>query len=182
MVLMEPILYIIIAVITYGIWIWKKKPLRAISYLGRIVFLTGCVILLTYYLLPLPLDSVAFRLFMDPLLPLNEAIKINPVAQVLEDKRHLDYYFANLISLFGGAALCGFSVNLLFDKTLSVRKHLQLSFLIPAGFFVFHAAFRLLTGYKWKIADSGQILWFMLFYFLGYGVCLLAEKVRKGDS
>ena len=182
MALMEPVPYIIIAIIVYGVWNWSKKPNRRVSFLGRGVFLVGCVILMTHYTIPLALDAITFNLFMDPLLPIGEAIKINHLAQIMEDKRHMDYYFANIIPLFSGAAMLGFSMDLAFDLPLPRKKHLLYSILIPAGFFVFHAAFRLITGYKWKIADSGQIIWFVLFYFVGYGVCLLSEKVRKRIS
>lgn len=182
MILEEPYIYSILAIITYVVWGLLKKPERQISYLGRGIFLTGCVVLAGYYLLPLPLDRVAFEAVTDPLLPVKEAIKINPIAQIIEDKRHLDYYFANLFPLFGGAALIGFSMDLSFAKALPAKKHLLLSFLIPAGFFVFHAAFRLISGSMWKMAESGQILWFMLCYFIGYGVCLFAERIRNGAS
>ena len=182
MLLDKPYIFIILAVITYVIWGMVKKPQRQISYIGRAIFLTGCVVLAGYYLLPLPLDRVAFEAFMDPLLPLKEAIKINPIAQIIEDRRHLDYYFANLLPIFGGAALIGFSMDILFAKNMPTKKHLLLSFLIPAGFFVFHAAFRLISGSMWKTAESGQILWFILFYFIGYGFCHFAERIRNGTS
>ena len=116
MFIAEPILFMIMAAVFYVIWVWKNKPLRVVSYFGRIVFLLSCIIFITYYFLPLPLDAYAFRIYMDPLLPLNEAIKINPVAQIIESKRHLDYYFANLLPLIGGATLFGFSMDLLFCK------------------------------------------------------------------
>ena len=182
MILESPLLYIIFAVVVYIVWTLLKKPKRNISYMGRGIFLAGCVVLAGFYLLPLPLDRVAFEAFLDPLLPLKEAIKINPVAQILEDKQHLDYYFANLFPMFGGAALIGFSMDISFAKPFLPRKHLLLSFLIPAGFFIFHAVFRLVSGSMWKMAESGQILWFMIFYFVGYGICLFAEKIRKGFS
>lgn len=182
MSLEEPVLFIILAVVIYAAWVLLNKPRRQISYFGRIIFLTGCVILASYYFLPLPLDRVAFDALTDPLLPLKEAIKINPIAQIIEDKRHLDYYFANLYPIFGGAALIGFSADLSFAKKLPAKKHLLLAFLIPAFIFVFHAAFRLISGSMWKMAESGQILWFMLFYFIGYGVCLFSEKIKNGLS
>lgn len=181
MVLIQPTPFIILAIIIYSVWM-LKKPQRKITYAGRIIFLAGCVLLAGYYLLPLPLDHQALEASMDSLLPLNEAIRLNPLAQIIEDKRYLDYYFANQYPIFGAAALIGFSADLSFAAPLPFKKHMLLAFLIPTGFFAFHAVFRLITGYMWKRADSGQIFWFVLFYFLGYGVCLLAEKIRTGVS
>jgi len=179
MVLLQSTPYIILATIVYIVWL-LKKPKRQISYVGRMIFLAGCVVLAGYYLLPLPLDTLAFETFMDPLLPMNEVIRINPIVTIMEKQHYLSEYFANLYPIFGGAALIGFSTDLIPNKPLAVKKHLLISFLIPFGIFVFHACFKLISGYMWKQADSGQIIWFILFYFLGYGVCCLAEKVRHG--
>ena len=180
MVILEPIPFIVFAAVVYVLWALLKKPQRAVSYWGRLILLAGCVILASYYFLPFPLGREAMEALLDPRLPLNEAIKINPAAQIMEDIRHLEYYFANLFPIFGAAALIGFSVDLTGSKTFPVKKHLLISFLIPCTLFIFHAVFKLITGYMWKIADTGQILWFMLFYFLGYLVSLLAEKIRSG--
>ena len=189
MVIFEPILPAVLFAIA---WIWwsvaagrKKQPMRMVE---RFLFLGGCFMVFCFYFIELPLDAVGFWAIADDVLPLNEAIRIIPFERLIEicQSGHADYYFEPYWIFYGGAALMGLTINLAVKKPMSLKKNVLVAFLIPLACFAFHAIIRLSTGAMWKLADTTDIIWFMIFYSIGYGIWRLvarwAKKRKKLDK
>ena len=187
MVIFEPILPAVLFAIA---WIWwsvaagrKKQPMRMVE---RFLFLGGCFMVFCFYFIELPLNAVGFWAIADDSTPLNEAIRIVPFQQLIAEIKHLGYYFEIYPMLFGGAALMGLTINLAVKKPMSFKKNVLVAFLIPLACFAFHAIIRLSTGAMWKRADTTDIIWFMIFYSIGYGIWRLvarwAKKRKKLDK
>lgn len=176
MVMFEPIIPAIIIAIIFA-WQSVKNFVSIKVFLARAVFYFGCFLCFDSFFIPLPVNKVGFLALSDPLLPLKEAVRIIPFERMIEFRRHLDYYFAPLYIMWASAFLIGFSLNTAFNKRYSLKKNIFISFIIPFSIFVLYAVIRLITGHMLKRADITDVIWFMMFYFIGYGVNLLICKI-----
>ncbi|MBR3381814.1 MAG: hypothetical protein IKG85_02080 [Clostridia bacterium] len=179
MVIFEPYIPAALAVILFVVWNVLSKPKTVVRFIVRLLFTGGCFILFNFYFMPFPLDPRGFSAIADDVLPLAEAVRLVPFASAFDSRYHLDYYFAELVLLFIGAALTGFSVNFAFNEPMKPLKNLFISFIIPFCVFAVHALIRLFTGAMYKCADVTYIIFFIAAYFIGYALYLIIASLAK---
>ncbi|MBR3460658.1 MAG: hypothetical protein IKH21_07745 [Clostridia bacterium] len=180
MVMFRPYLPTVLALIIFVLWAIRKKEIGIIELLGRGLFVLSCILLFDYFFIPLPLNAVGFYAISDELLPIYDAINFIPFLSLVDNWKHLDYYFDSIIPMLVAAMLLGFSVNICSGRRLTLKINFLIAFLVPFVVFVLYAMIRILSGVTLKKADISNVIWFAIAYFIGYVVQKTAHHFLKG--